>query len=413
MKNIIAFVIAVLCSVAQAQTCTTTIGPSTTSTFIDSAIGSASAGAVICLSSGDYLDQVITSRNPSSNITIRSASGRGATFSGGLNIKRSSNLIFKSLTLNSCWVNVDSGASPVNHDITLADNLIQADGTTGGSGRCTLTGGTNILLYGNTFSGGYRSDGFEGQLYITNSNAVTSSNVIAHNTFEGTGACGDGIQFTSDGGDTTVGPGNIFRNWVQGGCGSGTGFGAHVDAIQFVGGSNITVIGNYFENNTVNHGIYDGAINISITHNIYNGQNSGTQSFQIGGVQGMTFSHNTLKGIIGGIGSKAANSPNSSWVIENNIFKTTDWSTASSDQDEGCGSGCVFRYNIITSDSAFSIVATPTNTVTGEPSWVGGASPANWYGWKLNAGSPGKTAGNDSKDMGTLYYKRGPVTGVN
>lgn len=401
MKSLLISIL-LLCGVAHAQTCTTTIS---TGANLSTTISSAATGDVICLNSGSWGSQTVENIQKSGRITIRSTTGVGAQMS--LTVRQVSNMIFKSLTLDGvAYMNENT---PRSTNITFADNVINGSDNNfliDGTGTGTNEG---LLIYGNTFANGYQSSGFEGTIHITAFNSTSGNKgiTIAHNTFDGSGACSDGIQITGNVNGVTIGPGNVFRDWVQGSCGP------HVDAFQFVGTGNHTVIGNYFENNTVNVGIYDGADNIVIKDNIFNGDNGATQSFQIGGVQGMTFSHNTLKDVTGGIGSKAANSPNSSWVIENNVFVNTDWSTASSDQDEGCGSGCLFRYNVIDSGSAFSIVATPTNTVSGSPTFVGGSSPTTWPGWKLSGGSNGKAAGNDGKDMGTLYYKRGPVTGVN
>src|SRR5262249_7302682 len=130
------------------------------------------------------------------------------------------------------------------------------------------------------------------------------------------------------------------------------------------------------------------------------------QALQIGGVQGMNFAHNTLKGITMGTGTKSGDSPNSGWTVENNLFDGAD-QVAAGDQAEGCGAGCIMRYNLESNGGSTSPAG--TNSIAGTAVYVGSPqSFANWSNWQLAAGSPGKAAGNDGQDMGTTYFGTAP-----
>ena len=87
----------------------------------------------------------------------------------------------------------------------------------------------------------------EGRLQVQGSYGEANGWLTVTNTHfggqaGGAGDCSDGIQL----GDTDgviVGPGNEFTGITQGSCG------AHADPIQFYGGKNVTITGNYFHDN--------------------------------------------------------------------------------------------------------------------------------------------------------------------
>jgi hypothetical protein len=396
MKKLLSLVLLLLLpGVGFAQACTSTLNPGAD---VAAAIQSAPAGAVICLNSGSYGAVSVTSYK-SGRVILRSTTGVGATLSS-LQIYRSRHLQFKNLTVTgsidlSDYDNNCSG-SCMTRDISFVGSVFG----TGGPMALNMAGMTNanILIYGNTI-GGYDSTGVEGTVAVYRNGGLGSSGntgvTIMHNTFDGTGACADGIQIGTSGG-VSIGPGNIFRDWVQGACGP------HVDAIQGVGAGDIYVFGNYFENNTINIGYYDGGSGMTFTNNIVNGQNGGGQSFQMGGIIGFDFSHNTLKGVNVEYGSKAADPPNSGWVLQNNILVGGTAFIRAGDQP-GCGSNCIIRYNVVDGTSTIDTPPTPTNTESGTPTFVGGASPSTWAGWKLT-GSVGVGTANDGKDRGTTYF---------
>jgi hypothetical protein len=404
MKKLLALCLLLLSSLAQGQTCTQTL--SAPSSNLASVISAAAGGSVICLNSGAYATTGGYSINarPSSRVTIRSVSGNAADVTLDMKeIYRSTNLTFRNVTMSDVNIS-DFGSAPANSNLSFI-NVIWSSGAVIVNGG--LLNNSNILFYGNTFANAYQSTGVEGTLYFTCdpacSGSVVSGVKVQHSLFDGSGACADGIQITGGHSGITIGPGNVFRDWVQGSCGP------HVDAWQIVGGEEITVDGNHFENNTINVGIYDGSANVRICNNVFNGQNSGdAQSFQIGGVQGMTFCHNTLRNVTNtGIGTKTGDEQNSGWVIENNLLVNS--SLAAAGDQPGCGSDCIVRYNLRDASSGLITGATNTNNTVGTANFVGPlTSPTArftpWPGFALAGGSPGKAAGNDGKDQGTNFF---------
>jgi hypothetical protein len=391
-----------LAPAVQAQTCTQTISSGQLSgNNILSTITAAPVGAVICLNNGTYtVSPGIGQVCKSGRVTIRSTTPLGATLNS-LNVSNSCNLTFKDLNL--------PGGSFQDFGTPQSVNLSWIGNTISGiqaSMVINVTGmvNGNFLFYGNTFTG-YSADvsgGYEGSLEILGNSSNTGMR-IEHNVFDGTGACADGIQIS--GGSVTIGPGNIFRDWIQGSCG------AHVDAIQLLGGApNIVVQGNFFENNTIHMGIYDGASNVSFLHNIVNG----TGTFPQGGVIGMNFSHNTIRAATVGAGTSPGKisegvPENSGWVVDNNIF--VDGAFFQTAFQDGCGSGCLIRNNLADASSTITNCAsdgspcgTVSGTLTGEPTFAGGAIPGSWAGWALSTGSLGKGTATDGKDRGSNFF---------
>jgi hypothetical protein len=383
--NIVLFgllaVLAGLPRVSSAQTCSQTLNAGAD---VASAISSAAAGSTICLNSGSYGQVTVSGITKSSTVTIRSATGTGASLSG-FSIAGVSHLTFSSLQLPG-GLDIDSSGGASNNLSILNSQFA------GSQLIVNTTGNTNanILIDGNTF-GGYNSTGFEGTITVWrnpptgNNNGVT----ISHNTFNGAG-CGDGINVTGGANGITVGPGNTFQNYQQNSCS------VHVDSFQLVDGSNITITGNYFTKDTIFLGIYDGGSNLTVTNNVFNTGDSGVQNFQIGGVTGMTFTHNTIKNSTMAIGTKTGDTPNNQWTVQNNIYDNSPLIDAG--DQPGCNTNCTFSFNM------FQSGARGTSNVIGSPTYVGGTTPATWAGWQLQSGSLGKSAGSDSADLGTNFY---------
>jgi len=250
-----------------------------------------------------------------------------------------------------------------------------------------------LVVDGATFAGVGRAV-FEGRLSVRGVRGLTIKNSLFSGQPSNSADASDGVMLTGDSTTVTIGPGNVFREIIQGQCGS-----VHCDAIQMYGnGSGTVITGNYFINNTVHVGNYDGGSpNMKIVHNIFDRGQSG-QNLQIGGVKGMLMEHNTFRGVVLGIGTKYANTQHSGWVVQNNIFDASSF-TASGDQP-GCGSDCVMRSNL--KSNSGSTTPTGTNNITGNAIYVGTGSPTNWSGWQLAANSPGKGAANDGQDMGAI-----------
>ena len=286
-----------------------------------------------------------------------------------------------------------AGIQACSQHIQILNSQFSGDGLAIRNDGCTPNTNLDILIDGNTF---YNLPGatWEGRVSIYSPN--DPSGITLSNNIFGQGGCSDGLQIIGNTGGLHVGPGNIFRDLLQGSCGP------HVDAIQEYGaGANNVIEGNYFINNTVNIGIYDGGSpNSVVRNNVFDVPNGSNQALQLGGINGMVMEHNTFKNTILGVGTKSSMSQNTNWVVQNNIFENSDF-TASGDQP-GCGSNCIVRYNLKSNGGTTN--PTGTNNITGNAQYVGVGSVTNWAGWQLAAGSPGKNAGNDGLDMGTTYY---------
>jgi hypothetical protein len=364
-----------------AQSCDQTLNAGAN---VASAISSAAAGSTICLNSGSYGNVSVNGVSKASNVTIRSTTGTGASFSD-LSISGVNHLTFLSLQLpGGADIDSSGGASKnlsiLNSQFPGSQLLVNTTGNTS----------ANIVIDGNTF-GGYNSTGFEGTITVWRNPTTGSNNgvTISNNTFNG-GGCADGIQVTGGANGITIGPGNSFQNYRQNSCAP------HVDSFQLVDGSNVTITGNYFANDTIFLGIYDGGSNLTVTNNIFNTGDSGIQNFQIGGVSTMIFSHNTIKKSTMAIGTKAGNTPNNHWTVQNNIYDGS--SLIDAGDQPGCNSVCTFSFNM------FQSGARGTNNVSGSPTYTGGTTPSAWAGWQLANGSLGKSSGSDGADLGTNYY---------
>jgi hypothetical protein len=370
-----------------AQQCTTTLNPGDS---IASAVSSAANGATICLKDGAYGATNLDNISKSSYVTVRSVNKHGARI-GSMKIGNSDYIkiqdvvLDSGLQLNACSTNIQILNNDFNGSMT-----VRADG-------CTPNNNLNYLIDGNLFDN-LGTSTWEGRLGI----GLTGSNsgiTVSNNTFSGSGPsgnCSDGIFLGGGTGGVRIGPGNIFRDIIQGSCS------AHVDAIQDYGAGPGNVIeGNYFINNSVDIGIYDGGKSYTVRNNVFDKPSSDSgQAIQMGGIQGMLMEHNTFINTVLGIGTKSGNTPNSGWVVQNNIFDNSHF-TASGDQP-GCGSDAIMRYNLKSHGGTTN--PTGTNSITGNTVYVGAGSLTNWADWLLAAGSPGKSAGNDGKDMGVIYY---------
>lgn len=422
-KTIPAAVLALMSGAASAQACTGTPLNPGAQVNIGQVVRDAAGGSVICLNAGTYNwtggtdgvnEQQFFAITKSPPVTVRSTTGQTAIIPS-LQVTRSRGLTFKNLSIGFFLIDeFESGAGQSTRDITLLDNLLTGQtvidmGSTGNN--------ANIVLRGNYISGydalGAGSEGTV-QVIANGSNPLSGplGIRIEHNTFDGGWGtanrnCADAIQTDINTGGITIGPGNVFRNW-RSPCN-----GVHSDVIQMVGGQCPTITGNFFFDNTVHIGHYDGGANCVVTHNVFNGGGideggANHQAFQIGGIQGMLFAHNLIRNIpTSGIGTKFANSQNTNWIIENNVLVNAHID-ASGDQP-GCGANCIVRYNLRDSSSTLLTGATNTNNSVATPSFVGPLSNPStpstaWQGFRLSTGSPGKAAANDGKDQGPLFF---------
>lgn len=381
--GLIGFVLMLIGVSVFGQTCTTTIS---TGTNLSTTLTNAAAGDTICLNSGAWGSVTLNNIQKSNYVTIRSTTGQGAVI--GISVTGSTKFVrFKSLTMHG-W-----SAEGTSNNLAVLDNLFDYNnGPNSGEGILDIeSSGSTFLIDGNTFSGIDASPVWrEGRLSVFGG---ASNVVISNNTFNGAG-CSDGIQ---DGtGGLMIGPGNVFTGILQGSCT------AHVDSIQGYGGSTIT--GNYFENNTVCLGYYDGGADMIFTNNVFNGG----CVVDLGTLTNAIFNHNTLYNVSARVGSINQAGVGSGTYSENIMHASNFGPSAFYPGGGGhCTSpNCTYTHNM------YSGTAEGTNNISGTPTYTGGSAPVStWAGWRLTTGSTGHNAALDNgHDMGSNYFHLAPPT---
>jgi hypothetical protein len=392
--------------------CTTTL---TSGGNVNAAITNAVGGAIICLDAGTYT--INTSASKSSTVTVKSTTGVSAVISS-LQATNTNNLKFDSLTIHT----LDVGGSSTNN-LTISNNVQTANSNTAyWEVSCNgMSGSKNIVLDGNNHTNTSMQTvvgSLEGRLSIGGGGGLSGDQancgglIIKNSLFKGAGGslgnnyCSDGIFLQA--GNIVIGPGNVFRDLSQTNCVE------HIDAIQcYDCESGIYVNGNFFYNNTVILGWYDGydgagLLPFEFTNNTAQDCVGGGYDSWMGSFDDVLISHNTFKNCSFQAGNKSGFPANVRWIIENNNFDGGDLEGYGGPPVSNCGADCIVRYNLRSNGATLSPAG--TNNVIGTAVYTGTPlSIANWAFYLLSGGSPGKSAGNDGFDMGTLFY--GPYTG--
>jgi hypothetical protein len=379
MKKLFILLLSLAGGTAFAQSCTTTISVGAN---VASTVSSAAAGSTICLNSGNYGGVTLSGIVKSNYVTVRSASGVGATINpvvtGGTQYVRLSNLTVSGM-------NVDGATTK---HLQIANNTFtqKLDIDT------TNFNANDILVDGNTFNGIDSGGGTEGRVSVHWPNgpgSVPAGVTVSNNTFSG-GGCSDGVQIGSYG--VVVGPGNTFTGLTQGSCVQ------HIDSIQGYGQSHTVVKGNFFVKPRVCLGFYDGGNGEVFEDNVFIGNGvDGTQCvIDLGSISSSTFVHNTLYNVsprVGGINTATGGSG----TYTDNIMIGSSFGAGPL---SSCAS-CTFTHNLFSSGGMGS------NNLVGSPSFVGGAVPATLAGWQLTTSSIGYKTASDGSNMGALLLSSG------
>ena len=366
--------------------CTTTIGSG-----LQAAIEKASAGSTICLEAGNY-GEIGVSTSKSGMVTIEPASGvsQSQAVLGFTNVKTSSDLTFEGLTI--AGGNNGSESSPATHIHWIGDAFT--------SGLCIQTptsANIDVLVESSTFVDiDTPGCGNEGRLQVNGDNknvSGTNGVVISHDLFETASprGCTDGVNITGGASGTVIGPGDEFSGMEQGSCDP-----EHVDPIQFYGGPDTTVTGDYF------HGNSDGIMSpdgngspMTVTNNVFDTDGEYPNQIVIGGGGGDVIEHNTFGNGAGiRIGSVNVGPTADDETIRNNII------TGELDLTEGqSSSGWSIEYNLVEGATIGS------HGIDGRPAYVGGGSePSTWAGWELTSTSPGHDAASNGTNIGANYF---------
>ena len=366
--------------------CTTSI-----SSGLQTAIEQAAAGSTICLEAGNY-GEIGVNTSKSSMVTIEPANGisQSQVVLGFTDVKTSSNLTFEGLTI--AGGNDGSESSPATHIHWIGDAFT--------SGLCIQTptsANIDVLVERNTFVDiNTPGCGNEGRLQVNGDNknvSGTNGVVISHDLFETASprGCTDGVNITGGASGTVIGPGDEFSGMEQGSCDP-----EHVDPIQFYGGPDTTVTGDYF------HGNSDGIMSpdgngspMTVTNNVFDTDGEYPNQIVIGGGGGDVIEHNTFgNGASIRIGSVNVGPTADNETIRNNII------TGELDLTEGqSSSGWSIEYNLVEGAMIGS------HGIDSRPTYVGGGSePSTWAGWELTSTSPGHDAASNGTNIGTNYF---------
>ena len=360
--------------------CTATIAASGLQTALNSATG----GAVICLNTGSSGNISLTAKAYSSDVTVQPAPGATVTF-GRFGLNNVDHLRVTGVggggataTVGETSVDVSSGCST---DVTF-DHLTYTAGAFFYQ-QFPCSHDQNLLWDHNRHEGNIGGGLEEGRFRVVGIGAVPSApfGLIVSNSLFKSG-CSDGFDMAGQPYGVQIGPGNEFTDLNQGGCDPN-----HVDPIQGLGSRYTLITGNYFHDNAGSGGILSAnEPNLTVTNNVF-ASCCYPHSIVVKGAINNTYTHNVFIGDI-------------SWELDN---------------DSRCGGGELVRDNVFTNRGIYFGVCTGTtytasynlncfcsgnNNITGTPVFVGGSRPTTYAGYRLAAGSAGKGAASDGTDMG-------------
>ncbi len=332
----------------------------TTATF-SAQVSAATTGQTVCLASGNYSTWTGTNKS----ITIKAASGASPVmdidFSNG-----DSGFTLDGMT----GMSGDIVGSASN--ITIKNSVFTAGihvGTTVSNANIVLDGNTHINITP-------ASNGFAGRIHL-DATGVPCGITVRNSTLGGGYA--DGIRADCNG---VLIESNRFIDFQDAEP-------YHADPIQMYGGSNIVIRGNFFDNRGLtglpNESvaayvmITGGTSSITVEDNVFR---SPGYTFLIDGtISGGTIQNNTAETGTCGFGQACGQvAATGSFTARNNILGRVPGGTATHNMVYG---GSVSGTNFV-----------------GTPVFAGGSGRTTYEDFYLAAGSPGKNAGSDSKDIG-------------
>jgi hypothetical protein len=348
---------------------------------VATALSSAADGSTVCLNAGNYTWSGTVTKN--SMTTVMPASGVTAAqvTLGYADVGASKNITIKGVTV--AGGNIATSSSPASHVYFDSDIFT--------SGLCILTPGNtamDVLITKSTFANiSSPGCGGEGRIQVfglnvshTGDNGVTISN----NVF-GPNGCTDGIQLNGGARGTQI-LNNEFKGIKEGSCT------AHVDPIQFYGGENTLISGNYFHGNST--GIMSGDGNgspMTVTNNVFDTDGEYPQQVVIGGGSGDKIMHNTFSNNAAVRVGKVNVGFSSNETITDNVLTGGIWFSESQSS-----AGMTVDYNLISGGGLGA------HTINGSPTFVGGASPTTYSGFVLTTSSPGHLGASDGSDIGII-----------
>lgn len=356
----------------------------TTATFATQ-VAAATAGQTLCLASGSYGTWNGVAKS-SPGVTITPITGATATMA--LNFRNDNTPKPAWLTLDGLTITTADIASPT-HDLTIKNSAFTGSlyFYVGGAGHnsfcssCAEMQNANILLDHNTHNN-IDPGTFEGRIDFVDCGPACNTAVgvtIQNSTFDG--GLADGIQ---DGAYGVRILNNTFKNIQDCGCGP------HTDSLQIFGGQNATITGNYFTNVTDTIVQFDGGGGHTITNNVMTNVTGNPWGITLGGDSNSVIEHNTMAGLEINMTSKAGQNSLGA-TIRNNVAS----SVVLVDSDS-TAVPTVNNYNLCSGGCVGA------NSITGSPTFSGGATPTTYPGFALAPSSLGYLGGSDGMSIGVV-----------
>ena len=376
-------------SLPAAARCTRTI-----SSGLQSALTSASGGAVICLNPGSYGNVTLSSKAHSKDVIVQPAAN-AAVAVGKVTLSAVTHLRFTgngggSATMSIAGNNVDKGTSNCSAHITFDHATFTAPVNV----RINSNSGCSVnehLLWDHDKFDHLTSGDFEGRISILGHGAGSgrAGIVFSNSSFIGepsAAACSDGF-FLADTNGVQIGPGNEFSDLPVNGCG-----GVHVDPIGGFTSHNTVVVGNYF------HDMGGGGTGIlsdlepgQIVKNNVILSTGYWHSILVKGARNNTYTHNVLAGDVDWQISNEGTSGSGN-LVRNNVFTKAAF-----------GSQCINLDGSSTTYTADHNLGIPRLDrgcdVKGPPVFVARPS-SGYYHYQLSPKSPGYHGATDGKSIG-------------
>ncbi len=388
-------IIAIFSPALFAQTCDYN---ATTSTF-SSVLSSATGGQTICLAAGSY-GTISPVQKSSPGVTITPAPGVSQSSVTMSLSFRTPSPVAQWLIFNNVYLNGGVISGPANN-ITVQNSTITSPvaffptAKNNACSTCAAMNNNNILFNNDIFDTSI-GDPIDASNYADLSFVLggpTPAGIkITNSTFQN--GCDDGVNFDTGGMGVTIGPGNEFKNMVQGSCAN------HIDPIQFIGSNSPgpTITGNYFHNNSTGIAGYDYSNSATITNNVI-ASTSQDWLDAVGFDSNSIVAHNTLIG--GTIECGYTHEGNACQAqLLNNI--TVGFNKGGTLLNGSYGnSPSYFDYNLCTGGTcALGSVSVGSHSLSCTPTYVGGTNPTTYAGFALTATSCGHAAANDGSDIG-------------
>jgi hypothetical protein len=333
-------------------------------------VSAASAGQTICLASGSYGTWTGTNKA----ITIKAASGAAPVMQVDLS---SGDTGFTLDGMTGMGGYIGSGAN----NITIRNSAFTAPLTVDNPINANL-----LIDHNTSFNVDVSSDckSIPAHFYISGSGSTNSGVTISNNVISGGNA--DGVRPDTPGTQ-------VLNNEISNVYEKGPTDCAHSDAIQFYGGYNVTLRGNWIHNTADGIVAYDGTSGNIIEDNVVDLVN-GRWGIELYSDKNSIVRHNTLV-----VRSTCEYYP-CGWVSLDH--KATDPAGVGTQVYDNLGyvvslgNGSTAARN----DHNMLVSGGTGTNFTGNATFVGGTNPTSYAGYALASNSGGKSASSDGLDVG-------------